>query len=66
MTTIDKAKNLYDAINLILNYCDEHYCIDCVFFDEDKSICGLKCIKKDPNNYNLGFKCRITFEEIKK
>lgn len=60
MTTIDKVKNIYDAMNLIINYC-----VDCVFFDEDKSICVLKCINKDPNSYNLGFKGKITFEEIK-
>lgn len=65
MTTIDEVKKIYDAINLIINYCDTNYCNECMFFDE-QSRCILKYIERNPNFYRASFKVKITFEEIEK
>lgn len=63
MTTIEGIKNMYDAINLIIDYCETHYCNECMFFDE-QSRCILKYIERNPSFYRVSFKVKIAFEEV--
>lgn len=56
---------MYDAINLIIDYCDTNYCNECMFFDE-QSRCILKYIERNPSFYRVSFKVKIAFEEVEK